>query len=369
MNLIVSCVWSIFKVPTDCGVEAARRTHATRRWSSRKSFTQITTWRGGGGSKWPTPCAWQSARSKFGFKTDAWSSRRRFRPSRSSTNRTKRRIPKAAASAPIRPTHPRRPTEEIENKMKKKTQKNKQTTTAKSNHLSYSYSQIFFNFFLLISLYKKNMFFVYILSSIPNLPHTSLKFATQPKLLFSFLSFWNHQTQIHSSQCIIKPFKGKLALSCLSLKTIIIHSLSLEIYFIRIKCTSVVVVAQKQKDKNFTFYFVHVQHEIWKKEKKMKIENHVRVRARPWYLRENETRTKNSMYTYSTNIFFFCFSIQFTLHHVAGIQKEMKENTLFCSYSYTISVYNYIRTSVALNTWGFSLWKIVTLDVATYFLK
>ena len=254
-------------------------------------------------------------------------------------------------------------------KWRKKKTKKKQTTTAKSNHLSYSYSQIFFNFFLLISLYKKNMFFVYILSSIPNLPHTSLKFATQPKLLFSFLSFWNHQTQIHSSQCIIKPFKGKLALSCLSLKTIIIHSLSLEIYFIRIKCTSVVVVAQKQKDKNFTFYFVHVQHEIWKKEKKMKIENHVRVRARPWYLRENETRTKNSMYTYSTNIFFFCFSIQFTLYHVAGIQKEMKENTLFCSYSYTISVYNYIHTSVALNTWGFSLWKIVTLDVATYFLK
>lgn len=164
MNLIVSCVWSIFKVPTDCGVEAVRRTRATRRWSSRKSSTQITTWRGGGGSKWPTPCAWQSARSKFGFKTDAWSSRRRFRPSRSSTSRTKRRIPKAAASAPIRPTHRRRPTEEIENKMKKN---KKKTTTAKSNHLSYySYSQIFFNFYLLISLYKKHMFFVYILSSL-----------------------------------------------------------------------------------------------------------------------------------------------------------------------------------------------------------
>lgn len=225
MNLIVFCVWSIFKVPTDCGVEAVRRTRATRRWSSRKSFTQITTWRGGGGSKWPTPCAWQSARSKFGFKTDAWSSRRRFRPSRSSTSRTRRRIPKAAASAPIRPTHLRRPTEEIENKMKKKKTKQQRLNQIISPTPTPKSSLTFFFWFLYI---KKNMFFVYILSSIPNLPHTSLKFATQPKLLFSFLSFWNHQTQIHSSQCIIKPFKGKLALSCLSLKTIIIHSLSLE---------------------------------------------------------------------------------------------------------------------------------------------
>lgn len=67
--------------------EAARLTRATRRSNWRKSFTLITTWRGGGGSKSLTPFAWRSVKSKFGFKIDAWSSRRSSEPSRKLTSR------------------------------------------------------------------------------------------------------------------------------------------------------------------------------------------------------------------------------------------------------------------------------------------
>lgn len=184
-----ACVWPIFKVPTDCGVAAARRTRATRRWNWRKSSTQITTWRGGGGSKWPTPYAWQSARSKFGSKTDAWSSRKRSRPSRSSTSKTKPRIPKVE-SAPIRPTHLPRPTEEIENKqMTRKCKQLNQIISLLPPTLTPTI--FFFDFPSTFSFpfYKEQIMFFFLFKFFLPVPlspslHTSLKFATQPKLLF-----------------------------------------------------------------------------------------------------------------------------------------------------------------------------------------
>ena len=69
------------------GEEVARRTRATRRWNWRKSSTLTTTWRGGGGSKSPTPCAWRSAKSRFGSRTGAWNWRRSWGPSRKSTSK------------------------------------------------------------------------------------------------------------------------------------------------------------------------------------------------------------------------------------------------------------------------------------------
>ena len=97
-------------MPTDCDAVDARRTRATRRSNWKRSFTRITTWRGGGGSRWRTVCAWQSARLKSGSRTAAWNSKRRSKPSRSSTSRTKRRISTLKAEAPIRPRRRRHQT-------------------------------------------------------------------------------------------------------------------------------------------------------------------------------------------------------------------------------------------------------------------
>lgn len=206
-----ACVWPIFKVPTDCGVAAARRTRATRRWNWRKSSTQITTWRGGGGSKWPTPYAWQSARSKFGSKTDAWSSRKRSRPSRSSTSKTKPRIPKVE-SAPIRPTHLPRPTEEIENKqMTRKCKQLNQIISLLPPPLTPTI--FFFDFPSIFSFpfYKEQIMFFFslqIFSSCPTIPIpaylTQVCHTTKASFCFVLVSFDSNIIRRSASSNLLK---------------------------------------------------------------------------------------------------------------------------------------------------------------------
>ena len=87
----------LLQVRMDCDAAAGKRTHATRRWNWRKSSTRTTTWRGGGASKWRTPCASPSDRSRSGSRTGVWSSKKRSRPSKSSTSR---RRPHRAAARP-----------------------------------------------------------------------------------------------------------------------------------------------------------------------------------------------------------------------------------------------------------------------------
>lgn len=63
-----------------------RLTPASNWWSSRRSSRWRNTCAGRAGSNWRSRCPWPSARSRFGFKIDAWSTRR-------SSNKRGRTIP------------------------------------------------------------------------------------------------------------------------------------------------------------------------------------------------------------------------------------------------------------------------------------